>query len=272
MSAFRYPQFCSLARAAELLGERWTIPLLRQLLTGPQRFGDLRRRLPGLSPSVLSERLERLQQVRVVRQRTLPPPAPAVVYELTDAGRALDDPLAALTRWGLRFLGPPQPGDRIEPEWIPLALGAFARRGPTATLRAQIDVRCDDGEPVQVRVIGGRRGVRVDRVTPNGEDLVRTADSSQAVLPAGVDARISAQPILVLALLSRTASPSSLVASGAITLHGDPAVLERLPDLFDFAGMPSPDGKPEPLRARSVRKAGARSSPSNERVSTKTQE
>ena len=107
MAEFRYAQYCPLARAAELLGERWTLLVVRDLLMGPQRFTDLRGRLPGVSPSVLSERLARLEERGVVCRRTLPPPAPAIVYELTEAGRALDKAVAALASFGMRFLGSP---------------------------------------------------------------------------------------------------------------------------------------------------------------------
>ncbi len=259
MTGFRYPQFCALARAAELLGERWTIPLLRELLTGPLRFVDLRRRLPGLSPSVLSDRLERLQQTGVVQRRTLPLPAGATVYELTEAGRALDEPLAALTRWGVRFLGPPQPGDRVEPEWIPLALAAFAKRGATATLHAEIAVPGDAGEPVRVRVVGGRRGVRVERVTPDGVAALRPSIARRGAQDADGAVRMVAPPLAVLALLSRASSAASLLASGAITTSSDPALLDRLPDLFEFKGLPSSSDSPDPLRARFGPSAEARS-------------
>jgi DNA-binding HxlR family transcriptional regulator len=104
-----------LTRAAEILGERWNILLLRELSLGPRRFGDLRRALDGMSPSVLAGRLVRLEQKRIVRRRELPPPSAFPVYELDDAGVALAPVLAELARWGLRFHPPSASPERPGP-------------------------------------------------------------------------------------------------------------------------------------------------------------
>jgi DNA-binding HxlR family transcriptional regulator len=231
---FRYPQFCALARAAELLGERWTLLLLRELFVGPQRFSDLRRRLPELSSSVLAERLERLCANDLVRQRTLPPPAASVVYELTDHGAALDEVFAALMRWGVRFLGPPRPNEHLSADWIPFALASFARRGPVPAIRIEIEVR-DPAEPeataVRVRVSGGRRGTRVERI--DGE---RARDASEAP-GADVEAALFACPVAVLALASGVESLESLTRRGAVRVTGDATRVDALRDLFDLSAL-----------------------------------
>lgn len=154
MDAFRYAQFCPLARAAEILGHRWVLLILRELSLGPQRFSDLRRRLPGLSSSVLADRLAALEEHGVVARRQLGPPAASAVYELAEAGRALQPALVALTRWGARFVQPPLPGDHVEPDWLRLAVAAFARPGPTPERRFELLVRSGTGEAL-VRVAGG---------------------------------------------------------------------------------------------------------------------
>src|SRR6266852_4653604 len=100
----RYDQFCALARAAEILGERWTLLIVRELLLGPRRFSDLRERLDGVSPSVLTERLGRIEKIGLVRRSVLPPPAASTVYELTEHGDALRPAVHELIRWGGRFL------------------------------------------------------------------------------------------------------------------------------------------------------------------------
>ena len=112
MPEYRYPQFCAVARAAEIVGERWTLLILRELFFGQQRFGDLRRRLSEISPSVLSERLSYLESAGIVRRTELAPPAASNVYELTEHGRAFGPALSALAQWGMRFLLPPRPGEK----------------------------------------------------------------------------------------------------------------------------------------------------------------
>ena len=87
MSNLHYPQFCALARAAEIIGERWTLLIIRELLLGPKRFGDLLDHLDGMSPTLLTTRLTALIECNVVRRTILPRPANAQVYELTEIGR-----------------------------------------------------------------------------------------------------------------------------------------------------------------------------------------
>lgn len=218
MSAdFRYSQFCALARAAEILGERWTIPLLRELFVGPQRFSDLRRRLPGLSPSVLSERLERLGQHGVIAWRRLPPPAASEVYELTDAGRALKPALLELTRWGVRFLQAPLPTDHFEPDWLGFALEAFARPHASPPIAVEVGVVRGAGEPpLRLRVAGGPEGTRVGEAGP----------------PA--DAVLVAPPLVVLGLASGRLAPGALASYPACSWSGERSALDRFAELFDL--------------------------------------
>jgi len=216
---FRYAQFCSLARAAEILGERWTIPLLRELFTGPLRFSDLRRRLPGLSPSVLTERLERLAAHGVLARRRQPPPAASDVYELTEAGRALKPALCELMRWGVRFLGAPLPTDRIQPEWLRLGLEAFARGRPSPALAVEVGIARDaDEPPLRLCVRGGPDGTRIEE--PGG--------------PTG--ASFVAPPLVVMGFAAGRLAPDAFVANPACSWSGDRAVLDRFPELFDLSG------------------------------------
>ncbi|MBM3651248.1 MAG: helix-turn-helix transcriptional regulator, partial [Alphaproteobacteria bacterium] len=130
MSGARYPQFCALARAAEIVGERWTLLAVRELLLGPQRFSDLAARLTDVSPTVLTGRLNALIDSGVVR-RVVAPPFKVPAYELTESGRALKPAIYELIRWGGRFLFPMRPDDVFEPDWVLLGLDAVARRTPT---------------------------------------------------------------------------------------------------------------------------------------------
>ncbi|MFF5721566.1 winged helix-turn-helix transcriptional regulator [Streptomyces buecherae] len=97
-----YHDACGTAHALDLVGERWALLVVRELLLGPKRYGDLRADLPGISTNVLSHRLDELEEAGVVYRRTLPPPANARVYELTEWGLELEPIIRALGRWGAR--------------------------------------------------------------------------------------------------------------------------------------------------------------------------
>ena len=107
-----YGDPCGIARALDVIGERWALLVVRELLLGPKRFTDLRAGLPNLSPDVLSQRLRELEQAGVVQRGKLPPPAGSRVYELTDWGRQLEPVVLGLGRWGSRHA--PFPPDRDE--------------------------------------------------------------------------------------------------------------------------------------------------------------
>src|SRR5437870_6143387 len=97
-----YDDGCAAAHGLALVGERWALLVVRELVLGPKRFTDLRAGLPGISPNVLAQRLEELEQVAIVRRRKMAPPAAAWVYELTEWGLELERVIMALGRWGAR--------------------------------------------------------------------------------------------------------------------------------------------------------------------------
>ena len=141
MVDFRYAQFCPIARACELLASRWTLLIVRDLFGGPLRFSDLLRALPGISTSVLAERLAFLERHGLLTRRELAPPAASMVYELSAAGRALQPVLTELLRFGVRFMGASLPDDHVEPRWVPLGLEGFGTpydaRGISQALSSQ---------------------------------------------------------------------------------------------------------------------------------------
>jgi DNA-binding HxlR family transcriptional regulator len=104
-----YDDGCAAAHALDLVGERWALLVVRELLLGPKRFTDLRLGLPHVSPNVLAQRLRDLEAVEVVRRGKLPPPAASKIYELTEWGRDLEPVIIALGRWGVR--SPTKPPD-----------------------------------------------------------------------------------------------------------------------------------------------------------------
>jgi DNA-binding HxlR family transcriptional regulator len=117
-----YSQYCPVAHALDLVGERWSLLLVRELQHGPLRYSDLHDRLPRCSTNVLATRLRELEAASVVRRRRLPPPAASTVYELTEAGEALKPVLAALAQWGARTLGAPPADLETAPGWLEKAL------------------------------------------------------------------------------------------------------------------------------------------------------
>jgi DNA-binding HxlR family transcriptional regulator len=118
----RYEQYCPLAHALDLVGDRWALLVVRELMRGPKRYTDLVDGLPGIGTNILAARLRDLEQAEVVARRTLPPPAASKVYELTDYGRALKSALRELALWGARSLGPPTPESGLFDGWVANAM------------------------------------------------------------------------------------------------------------------------------------------------------
>src|SRR5437762_7857993 len=111
MTQRSYGQFEGLARALDVVGERWTLLLIRELLLGPRRYTDLLDGLPGIGTNLLARRLRQLEAAGVVRKSRTPPPSPSAVYELTDRGRELEPALLVLARWGMEWMDLPTGGD-----------------------------------------------------------------------------------------------------------------------------------------------------------------
>ena len=118
-----YAQYCPMAHALDLVGERWSLLIVRELLEDEQlRYSDLHARLDGCGTNILAARLKTLEQGGVVRRRQLDPPAASWVYELTEYGKGLREVLHVLAHWGARSLRPPAPTGDLEPGWLPGAL------------------------------------------------------------------------------------------------------------------------------------------------------
>jgi DNA-binding HxlR family transcriptional regulator len=118
-----YQQYCPIAHALDLVGERWSLLVVRELLhEGPLRYSDLHARLEGCGTNILASRLKALEQGGVIRRRRLDPPAASWVYELTEYGEGLRSVLHVLAHWGARSLRPPAAAGDLEPGWLPGAL------------------------------------------------------------------------------------------------------------------------------------------------------
>ena len=169
-----YDQYCTVARALDVVGERWTLLLVRELLTGPRRFKDLLGGLPGIGTNLLAARLKALEGEGVVRRATLPPPAGSSVYELTELGRSLGPVIAALSRWGSGLLGGPREGDDLRPAWAATALQSVLEAGAVADPREIYEFRID-GETFHARIEGGE--VEVRQGSAEDPDLIFAGDT-----------------------------------------------------------------------------------------------
>jgi DNA-binding HxlR family transcriptional regulator len=229
---FRYAQFCAVARAAEILGHRWNLLVLRELFHGPMRFRDLRDHLKGVSSSVLAERLRELEARGVVAQRELPPPASVAVYELTEDGRAFWPAFAEIARWGARFLvrNGFREGDHTEPDWLRGAATVFARGTATPPRRVEFHVRGSEREAV-VRVVGGPAGTR----------LASEGDPEPEV-------RISGTLAECLGVIAGFLDPTAPPAGSTLRAEGDLAAARAVPQLFeiDFGSTGSSPGPGAP--------------------------
>jgi DNA-binding HxlR family transcriptional regulator len=149
-----YGQFCGLVRALEIVGERWALLIVRDLLVGPKRFTDLKQGLPRIPTNILAARLRELEEAGIVRRRVLPRPAGSVVYELTEYGSELENAVVPLARWGAKMLTTPGPDEIVTPDSMVMAMRTTFRpdaaRGLTATYELRsgpvvIHMRIDDG-------------------------------------------------------------------------------------------------------------------------------
>jgi DNA-binding HxlR family transcriptional regulator/putative sterol carrier protein len=221
MARRSYAQYCALAKALDVLGERWTLLVVRELLTGPKRFSDLLDGLPGIGANVLSTRVRTLEDDGLVRKRRLPPPAASTVYELTERGRALEPAVMSLMRWGLDLLGPPQEGERYRPAWLfnslRAAFDASAAKGVHRTYRLRVD-----DEAFTVRVDGGT--LAVDQGETAEPDVAMALDSDTLMAVAGGELT-AAEALETARVRLEVGDPAEALAfAGLLKLPGRAAV------------------------------------------------
>ncbi|GGM86003.1 HxlR family transcriptional regulator [Lentzea pudingi] len=139
-----FGQYCGLARALELVGERWALLIVRNLVVRPRRYTELQTGLAGIPTNVLATRLKELEQSGIVERQVAPAPARGVVYALTPVGQSLEPALLSLARWGATQLGEPQEGDVVTPEGMVLNLRAVFQSGEAAGLTASWEIHVRD--------------------------------------------------------------------------------------------------------------------------------
>jgi DNA-binding HxlR family transcriptional regulator len=147
----RYDQYCPVAHALGMVGERWSLLIVRELMHGPKRYTDLSAALPGIGTNILSARLKDLEECGLVAKRRLEPPAASRVYELTAYGYGLKRVMRELALWGLQSIGPPTPDSELAPGWLFGAVDtALAPVAPAGAFEFRIEgevASLVDGEP-----------------------------------------------------------------------------------------------------------------------------
>ena len=219
MSGTRYAQFCALARAAEILGERWTLLIIRELLLGPKRFSDLTDRLGSVSPTMLTARLTALIESGVVR-RALLPAFNTQVYELTGVGLGLKPVLREMIRWGGHFLFPMRRDDEFEPDWGLLALEAIARRSPAPASRIVLHIKHKDNV-ASFLVEGGKAGTTI----------AKSEGPGGAAITGGFDT--------LLRIIAGQLPLQRAVSGKLATVDGSMKIASMLPRLFELGEAPA---------------------------------
>ena len=207
-----YGQFCGFARALEIVGERWGLLIVRDLLIGPKRFSDLQRGLPKIPSNILSARLKELEAARLVERRAVArADGGGVVYELTSDGLELEPAVVALGRWGAKRLGEMRPGEIVTEDSLRSALATVFRAEAAA------------GPPVAYELRVGP--IVLNAVVENGAVIVGAGalPSPDLVIEAGPEIR---------AVMAGEIEPAEAVNSGSVRLEGRQADFERFARMF----------------------------------------
>jgi DNA-binding HxlR family transcriptional regulator len=203
-----YRQYCSIAKALDVVGDRWTLLIVRELLIrGACRYTDLKNGLPGIATNLLSERIRELESAGLIRREDAPPPIAATLFHLTEAGAELEPVLDTLGRWGVRYMTKPAEGDEFQGHWFTFPVSFFLHDRDPDGPRVSIELRTA-GSPAVIEVSGG--SVRTRLGTAAAPDLV-----------------LHGEPQKILALLSGQLTAAE-VANLGLQISGDASVLQRV--------------------------------------------
>ncbi|HEX2322027.1 MAG TPA: winged helix-turn-helix transcriptional regulator [Streptosporangiaceae bacterium] len=203
-----YGQYCSVAKALDVVGDRWTLLIVRELLLqGPSRYTDLRGALPGIATNMLADRLRELEAAGLVLREEAEPPVATTLFCLTDTGAELSPIVNALGAWGVRYMAEPAESDEFRNHWFAFPASLFLHDREPEGPPIAIELRTT-GRPAVIEVADGAVSTRLG-TTPS-PDLV-----------------LDGSPKLILGLLSAHLSPDEAREAG-LEIKGDAGVLERL--------------------------------------------
>jgi DNA-binding HxlR family transcriptional regulator len=214
----KYDEGCAVSHALDVIGERWALVVVRELILGPKRFTDLRAGIPGASAAVLAQRLRELQEAGVVHQHKLPPPAAVQVYELTDWGAGLEPVITHLGRWGSRSPSMPYDANRSVDSLV-------------LSLKALFDPQAAEGYHATIALVIGEDHFSVT-IADGQLDLTR-GEAQKA------SAKLETDPQTLASLLYRSRPVDDAVRAGDATVTGDTAVVARF---FQAFTVPEPAG------------------------------
>ena len=217
-----YGQYCSIAKALDVVGDRWTLLIVRELLLrGACRYTDLKNGLPGIATNLLADRIRELETAGLVRREEAPPPVATTLVHLTEAGAELEPVLKALGWWGIRYMAGPADTDDFRSEWFAYPVEFFLRDRDPGAGPATIELRTG-ADPAVIEVSGGSVRLRQGSVT--APDVVLTG-----------------RPQLIAAVLTGQLTTAEAAAAG-LEIAGGAGVLDRV--------LPGPDGaypaRPQP--------------------------
>jgi DNA-binding HxlR family transcriptional regulator/putative sterol carrier protein len=217
MKTRTYGQYCGLARALEIVGERWVVLIVRDLLVSPKRFTDLHRGLPRIPTNVLAARLKELEAAGVVRRRVLPRPSGSVIYELTEYGAELEGVIIGLGRWGAKLLDEPRADEIITEDSMTMALRSTFDAKAARGLRGSYELHLGD--------------IVVHAVIDNGK-----LEAAAGPLPSP-DLTIEAGP-RIKDLMCGALTPAEAVSKKVVKLSGNPDLFPHFAKIFRIEAMP----------------------------------
>ncbi len=203
-----YSQYCSVAKALDVVGDRWTLLIIRELLLqGPCRYTDLKNGLPGVATNLLADRLDQLEAAGLVRREEALPPVATTLFRLTEAGAELEPVLDSLGAWGIRYMAEPADGDEFRSHWFAFPVELFLHDRDPGGPDLSIELRTAS-RPAVIEISGGE--VRTVLGASPSPDLV-----------------LDGPPRIILGLLGSYLTPAQAEDLG-LTITGDPAILRRL--------------------------------------------
>ncbi len=208
-----YDEYCALAKSLDVVGDRWTLLIVRELeLRGACRYTDLRNGLPGIATNLLADRLRELEHEGLVSREEAPPPIATTLFRLTRRGAELRPVLESLVRWGMPLMTADNTGDAVRSHWLAWAIELI------------LTDRQPEADPVTVELQTGEEPIVIE--TRDGKLVTRLASAGEAGA-AGADATITGEPRPVMGLLLGILGVPEAEAVG-VSYVGDPAILQRI--------------------------------------------